>query len=236
VGNGGFETGDFTDWNMAGNTNLVFALSADDLDVAGREALPGASDGLFVHSGLYGAYLGEFAWEGSPAMGSLSQAVATKPGQEYLVSFWLTSIALEGQTNENEFVASWNGSTLYAQTNLQGMGWTNLQFAVPATAKSTTLEFDFNNNATAFGLDDVSVETVPGPVLQSATITGTSITFTWSGVPNSSYQIQSASDLSHPNWTNVTGGVIAPGDPMSASQPIGAASQQYFRVIQLPAP
>ncbi len=58
VGNGGFETGDFTDWNFVGDTNLCFALAADDVDVAGTNALDGEPDGLFVHSGLYGAYLG----------------------------------------------------------------------------------------------------------------------------------------------------------------------------------
>ncbi len=30
VGNGGFETGDLTDWTLVGDTNLVFALGADD--------------------------------------------------------------------------------------------------------------------------------------------------------------------------------------------------------------
>jgi hypothetical protein len=236
VGNGGFETGDFTDWNFVGNTNLAFALAADDADVAGTNALPGASDGLFVHSGLYGAYLGEWAWEGSPAIGSLSQSVATKPGQEYLVSFWLTSVALQGLTNQNDFAVSWNGSTLYAHTNLDAFGWTNLQFVVPATAKSTTLEFDFDNVPTAFGLDDVRVETVPAPVLQSATITGSNITFTWSGIANLSYQVQSASNLSNPNWTNVAAAVTAPGDLVSVSEPLIPASQQFYRVILLLAP
>ena len=92
VGNGGFETGDLTDWTLVGSTELVFALAADDVDVAGTAALPGQPDGLFVHSGLYGAYLGEWAWDGYPAVGSLSQTVATTASQQYLVSFWLTCV------------------------------------------------------------------------------------------------------------------------------------------------
>jgi subtilase family serine protease len=235
VGNGGFETGDFTDWNYAGNTNLSFALAADDVDVAGTNALPGVSDGVFVRSGLYGAYLGEWAWAGSPANGSLSQTVATRPGQEYLVSFWLTSVALPGLNNQNDFAVSWNGSTLYAQTDLGAFGWTNLQFGVSATAVSTTLEFDFDNVPAAFGLDDVRVETVPAPVLQSATLADSIITFTWSGIASLSYQVQSASDLSHPNWTNVATAVTAAGGVVSASEPISTASQQFYRVILLPA-
>ena len=51
VGNGGFETGDFTYWTLAGNTNRVFPLAGDDVDVGGTNALYGAADQLFVHSG-----------------------------------------------------------------------------------------------------------------------------------------------------------------------------------------
>jgi subtilase family serine protease len=238
VGNGGFETGDFTDWNLVGDTNLVFALAADDVDVAGTNALGGAADAQFVHSGLYGAYLGEWAWlPGDPAVGSLSQNVATAPGRQYLVSFWLTSVAdSSGDTTLNSFAARWNGSALYDQTNLNAFGWTNLQFVVPATTASTTLEFDFDNVPAGFGLDDVSVGTVPAPALQSVTLTSGHITFTWNGVANSSYQVQSASDLTNPNWTNVAATVTASGNIVSASEPIGATSQQFYRVILLPTP
>jgi hypothetical protein len=238
VGNGGFETGNFTDWNFVGDTNLVFALAADDVDVAGTNALDGAADAQFVHSGLYGAYLGEWAWlPGDPAVGSLSQDVSTAAGRQYLVSFWLTSVAdSSGATTPNSFAARWNGSTLYEQTDLDVFGWTNLQFVVPATAASTTLEFDFDNVPAGFGLDDVSVGTVPAPALQSATLTGGSIMFTWSGIANVSYQVQATGDLSNPSWTNVAAAVIAPGNIVSVSEPIGATSQQFYRVIQLPAP
>jgi subtilase family serine protease len=238
AGNGGFETGDFTDWNLAGDTNLNFALAADDVDVAGTNALPGVSDGLFVHSGLYGAYLGEWAWvPGDPSVGSLSQDVSTAAGQRYMVSFWLTSVAdSSGATTPNSFAARWNGSTLYEQTNLAAFGWTNLQFIVPATGSKSTLEFDFNNVPGAFGLDDVVVGTVPAPIVQSVTLAGNSITFTWSSIANGSYQLQSASELSNPNWTNVAATVTASGGLVSATEPIGASSQQFYRVVLLPAP
>jgi hypothetical protein len=79
------------------------------------------------------------------------------------------------------------------------------------------------------------VETVPAPVLQSATLADSIITFTWSGIASLSYQVQSASDLSHPNWTNVATAVTAAGGVVSASEPISTASQQFYRVILLPA-
>ena len=237
VGNGGFETGDFTGWKLVGDTNLCFALAADDADVAGKVALYEQADAQFVHSGLYGAYLGEFAFEGFPAEGSLSQAVATKPGQDYLVSFWLTSVPSNGVTTPNNFAARWNGSTLYAKNNLGAFGWTNLQYVVPATAARTTLEFDFKNDSAGFGLDDVSVETAPAPVLQSATLAGSLITLTWSGVANLSYQVQSAGNLSNPAWANVGAAVTAAGGLVSASEPFSKASPpQFYRVALLPSP
>jgi subtilase family serine protease len=230
VGNGGFESGDFTDWNFSADTNYTFVLAADDTDVGGTNALTTAFDWQFVHSGLYGAYLGQ-----TPTNGSLSQAVATKPGQEYLVSFWLTSVPSNGLTIPNYFAARWNGSTLSALTNAGAFGWTNLQFVVPATAARTTLEFDFEAYWGAYGLDDISVETAPAPVLQSVALAGGNITLTWSGVANLSYQIQSATNLSNPRWT-IVAAVTAPGNVVTASEPMGTATQQFYRVILLPGP
>ena len=237
VGNGGFETGGLDDWTLVGSTELVFALAGDDVDVAGINALSGEPDELFVHSGLYGAYLGEWAWNGYPAVGSLSQAVATTANQKYLVSFWLTCVPDDqGVTTNNEFIAKWNNSTLYARINLDAFGWTNMQFVVPATSASTTLEFDFDNVPGAFGLDDVGVEPLPAPVFQSAAVTNHTITFTWSGVANLSYQVQSASNLPKPNWANVGAPIIAPGNSVSASESTGSGSQQYYRLILLANP
>lgn len=229
AGNGGFETGDFTGWSFVGSNDLCFALAADDVDVAGTNALPGASDGLFVHSGLYGAYLGQF-----PADGSLSQTVATTVGQRYVISFWLTSVPYQGSTTPNDFSAFWNNSALYFETNLPAFDWTNMQFVVPATSTSATLEFNFNNVPGAFGLDDVRVEPVPAPVVQSVILTGSDITLNWSGIANLSYQIQSASDLGSPNWTNISPVVTASSNGVSASAPATNASQQFYRVILLP--
>ncbi len=236
VGNGGFETGDLTNWTLVGSPDLVFALAGDGETVAGSAALPGQPDELFVRSGLYGAYLGEFLWSGYPAVGSLSQAVATAPRQQYRVSFWLTCVPdSQGITTNNWFAAKWNGATLYAQPNLGASGWTNLQFGVPATTASTTLEFDFNNVPGAFGLDDVTVELAPPPAIQSIGLTNGSIKLTWSSVPNLSYQVQSGSTPINPNWSNVTT-VTATGNLTSASVAAGSASQRIYRVILLPAP
>ena len=235
AGNGGFETGGLDDWTLVGSTDLDFALAADDVDVAGSAALSGQADGLFVHSGLYGAYLGEWGWDGNPAVGSLSQAVATTANQEYLVSFWLTCVPDDqGVTTNNQFIAKWNNSTLYARTNLNAFSWTNLQFIVPATAASTTLEFDFNNDPGAFSLDDVTVQTVSGPVLKSAVVSSGKIAISWSAFLNVSYQIQSTTNLSNSGWTNLGSPILATTNVINVSLPVGNAQNQFYRVLLSP--
>lgn len=235
AGNGGFETGDLTNWTLNGSDELVFALAGDDVDVAGTAALPGQPDGLFVRSGLYGAYLGEWAWNGYPAVGSLAQTVATTASQKYLVSFWLTCVPdSSGVTTNNQFIAKWNTLPLYAGANLNAFGWTNLQFVVPATAAATTLEFDFNNDPGAFGLDDVTVEPVPGPVLNSAVVANGKIAFSWGGILNVSYQIQSTTNLNNSAWASVGGPILATNNVISVSLTVGNAPEQFYRVILSP--
>jgi hypothetical protein len=224
VGNGGFETGDLTYWTYVGDTNLTFALAGDDVDVAGANALDGEPDELFVHSGIYGGYLGQW-----PDNGTLSQTVPTTVGQPLLVSFWLTSVPEQGQTTPNGFAAKWNGSTLFTATNLPVLGWTNLQYIVSPAGGSGTLEFDFNNTPGAFGLDDVTVQTVPAPMLGSTAVSGGNIAFSWSAYPNVSYQIQATASLGGV-WTNVGGPILATNNVMNISLPVGGAPERFYRV------
>jgi hypothetical protein len=235
VGNGGFETGGLDDWTLTGSTELNFGLAGDDADVAGMPALDSQPDGLFVHSGLYGGYLGEWAWEGNPAVGSLAQSVATTPGKKYLVSFWLTCVPDDnGVTTNNQFIAKWNNSTLYSQSNLSATGWTNLQYVIPAIAPHTTLEFDFNNDPGAFGLDDVTVQPVPGPMLTSAAVSHGQIAFSWSAYLDVPYQIQSTTNLALSGWTNVGSSILATNTVLTVSLPIGNNPKQFYRVILSP--
>ena len=230
VGNGGFETGGLDDWTFVGDSTLTFALAGDDADVAGQESLPGQPDELFVHSGIYGGYLGQW-----PDDGTLTQTVPTLAGQQLLVSFWLTSVSDDqDDTTPNDFAVSWNGTTLYDETNLPAFGWTNMQYVVATKSTTGTLGFTFNNVPGAFGLDDITVEPVPAPVFQTVGMTSGSITFTWSGIANLSYQIQSATSLADPVWTNVGAPITATGDATTMSEPAGTGTQQFYRVVMLP--
>ncbi|MGZ4974872.1 MAG: protease pro-enzyme activation domain-containing protein, partial [Limisphaerales bacterium] len=191
VGNGGFENGALDYWTQVGDPTLTFALAADDADIAGQQALPGQPDTLFVRSGLYGGYLGQW-----PDNGQLSQTVPTIVNQPLLVSYWLTSVPDDGgNTTPNGFAAKWNGSTLFTGTNLPASGWTNMQYIVSSAGTSGTLEFDFNNTPGAFGLDDVTVQALPAPVLYSAAVSGGNVSFNWDALLNTSYQVQSSTTL-----------------------------------------
>jgi hypothetical protein len=71
------------------------------------------------------------------------------------------------------------------------------------------------------------------PVIQTAQQSGRSFTFTWSALTNQIYQIQSTANLAQPNWTSL-GSVTATNPTMTVSEPMGANSQQFFRVVLLP--
>jgi hypothetical protein len=225
VGNGGFESGGLDYWTYVGDPTLTFALAGDDVDVAGANALDGEPDELFVHSGIYGGYLGQW-----PSNGALSQAVPTIAGQPLVVSFWLTSVPEQGETTPNGFAAKWNGATLFTATNLPVFGWTNLQYVVSPASTSGTLEFDFNNTPGAFGLDDITVQTVPAPTLSSAVVSGGNINFGWGAFVNVTYQIQSTTNFAASGWANLGSPILATNNVMTVSIPTGNAARRFYRV------
>jgi hypothetical protein len=209
--NGGFETGDFTDWNPNANPSDTFVF--------------GPNQFYSTHSGSFLAMLGE-----PSTPGFLTQTIPTKPGTNYQVSFWLNS---DG-TTPNEFLFNWNGQTIFDRVNVSATGgWTNLQFLVKATAASTVVEFGFRNDNTFFGLDDVLVQPVPIPALQSVR-SNSSLQFSWNSVSGLVYQLQYSTNLSKNNWTNLGSAINATNSSASTSTPIGPDPQRFFRIQVLP--
>src|SRR5450432_1894829 len=133
VVNGGFETGTFSSWtatDSSGFTNV-------------------GSDPLFAHSGTFHANLGA-----SPNVGTLTQTLATTPGQTYTLSFWLANDGAAGGGEVNQFDALWNGTPVLTQTNVAVSLYTHYTFSLLAPTASTTLEFDYRNDDDFFRLDD----------------------------------------------------------------------------------
>ena len=136
VNNGGFETGDFSDWTLSGNVG------------SSGVAL------LVEHSGNYGAYFGAL---GSQTL--LTQILATTAGASYDLSFWLEN---DGGS-PNLFTVSWNGKVIYGLANANAFDWTQFSFNVTANSASTPLVLGFQQDPTYFHLDDASVEQVAVP-------------------------------------------------------------------------
>jgi hypothetical protein len=138
VENGGFETGNFDGWTQSGNTAATTVSSTT----------------TYLHSGSYGARLGP-----TGSLGYLGQALATVPGQNYLLSFWLNCAS--GGT-PNSFQATWNGATVFSKANLGAIGWTNVQLVVSASNTTSTLQFGFRDDPSYLGLDDVTLTPISG--------------------------------------------------------------------------
>lgn len=138
VENGGFETGDFTGWDLfGGDTKDNFVTNT--------------INGVYPQSGDYFVVLGSSGTN----LSYLSQTLATTAGRRYVLS-----LRLDGPDGlgPNEFLVSWNGTTLFDETNIPLIiGWTNLQFAVSATVTNTVLELGFRDDPSFLGLDDISV-------------------------------------------------------------------------------
>jgi hypothetical protein len=233
VQNGGFETGDFTDWTLTGNTTANFAGSASSLAVTNGHhhitITEYGSDYLFT-TNTYAAFLGE---SGGPAY--LSQTLATAPGQIYLLSFWLINPGIFADPPvPNQFMVSWNGNTIFYQTNMGVFSYTNMQFIAAAANTGTILEFGAQNNRDYFGLDDVSVTPLPAPAFQSAARAAGSISLTWAAVSGASYQLQYTTNLSAANWINLGSPVTAGNGVITASDNQPTDPQRFYRVVLAP--
>jgi len=215
VQNGGFETGSFSSWTLNANSayNIVTSSSS------------------FVHSGNYGAALGQ-----SGSLGYLSQTLLTFTGQNYLLSLWLDNPNNSYGATPNQFLVQWNGTTIFNQTNLPFTAWTNLQFIVTATGSSTVLQFGFEDTPWYLGLDDISVTPVPVPAFRAATKTSSSFNLTWGTMTGLVYQVQYKTNLLQTNWINLGKPLIATNGnlTMSDTNATSSSPQRFYRLMVSP--
>lgn len=141
VANGGFETGDFTDWVELDN----FTFS----DVV-------CPDPSFVPQPTEGICEGEFGPAGLD--GTLAQGLNTVAGQTYVITFDFFS---DGGT-PSDFSATFGGVPLIALTNPPANGYQSFSFLETATSANTTLAFSFRDDPGHLYLDNVGVS-LPEP-------------------------------------------------------------------------
>ncbi len=188
--NGGFETGDFTDWTLSGDISRTFV---DD----------GSRSGFTPHSGSYLAILGT-----SGNLGYISQTLSTTPGTSYLLSFFLKNRFLDPVS----FLVSWNGNALFNVTNYSISGWGYQQLTATATGLNTIIQIGFEDDFQEFALDDISVVTL-GPAPLSVTTTSLP-----TGVDGFFYGQQLSALSGHPpySWSLISGS-LPPGLTLAAN-------------------
>ena len=139
VQNCGFETGDFTDWQVR------------------PAAFPGSFYGITSgsNSGFYAAYFG------GTVVGDydqISQTFSTVAGDDYSVSFYFFD---NGDENDSDFKAEWDGNVIFDDLNGPDVGYEQLSFT-EAGGGSDSLSFEAYDLPGSFRLDDVEV-TDDGP-------------------------------------------------------------------------
>ncbi|TCV80120.1 PEP-CTERM sorting domain-containing protein [Sulfurirhabdus autotrophica] len=139
ITNGDFETGDFTGWSQAGDTNWTGVIDSNPL------------------SGNYTAVLGAYNKTGG---GSLSQTFATLVGSTYSLTYWLANDEWLGNSAPNHFSSQIGNTTLFSQFDMPVQDYTQYTYSFVATSLATALKFEFGNDPAYFYLDKVSVNQV----------------------------------------------------------------------------
>jgi hypothetical protein len=152
VVNCAFGTGDFTGWTVTGNDtpgelgNLYGVEGTDPID----SISPPNGD-------TYQAFFADLVANST----TISETIATFPGEEYFVSFYLAqdTTPLTGEPpNSNEFIASFAGTTLEDLVAMPVQDYTYYSFTVTATSASSVLSFTLGNDLGEFLLDDINVD------------------------------------------------------------------------------
>jgi hypothetical protein len=156
VANCGFETGDFTGWTLSGNDvpgqlNNLYGVEGVD-----------PFDGIAPNSGSDQAFIADLVANAT----TLSQTIATVPGYDYSVSFFLAQDTQPGTgqpPDSNAFLAVFDGVPFAGLIAVPVQGYTEYSGTVNVTDASSVLSLTLGNDLGELLLDDVSVVATPEP-------------------------------------------------------------------------
>lgn len=140
ITNGGFETGNFSDWSRV--TSDGFTLVAQP----------------YGYNSLFGAVFGDTKQHGG---GSITQLIPTDIGQDYTFSFDFH----QDNSSPEHFEAVFGDNTVLSVSDAEYDEYSHYSYTVTATDTQTAVRFYGYDNDDYFWLDNVSVVAVPEPTI-----------------------------------------------------------------------
>jgi hypothetical protein len=171
--------------------------------------------------------------------GGIEQTVATVPGQDYTLGFWVGV--------DQDYASSSGPATVVANiqpgsnytTTATGGNWQSFSFTFVADAAETPLIFTgaSTKGGQYIGLDNVSVTlAVPALLITSvATLGATNLILGFNSQLGNSYAVQSCADLASATWATLRGTTNSGngGTVFVTLTNAITAAQQFYRIQQL---